>query len=360
MARANPRRSIEIRPMLRLRFKTVDFSVALPTLTLIVLAMLAGCAPEPAPQTAALRGTASLNQAADLPEGSQLLVTLEDLSQANTASTLLTELQQSAVQPMNFLLYYQPSVLIPGHRYNVRARIEDVDGTLLWSTNTHHPLPSENKPVHLQLVAPNARIKTAYTLFFVCEQEGLLVQTRGDVTTLTLQQQSYPVTVATHSAGAHYVSDQIDFQTSGHSATLTLANQPTRMCSEQPPMRPWAEAALRGIDYRATGNEPSWLLELDSDATIALTLDYGATQHTLPAPEPSFPEAGHTRYVTHAESGSLTLDIIDRDCTDTMSHQHFPQTVSVRWNKRDYQGCGMHLSWPLQNVQPFLAQPAVE
>ena len=86
--------------------------------------------------------------------------------------------------------------------------------------------------------------------------------------------------------------------------------------------------------YTARGNEPGWILRMDSKV-IDYQGDYGETQIRVPAPEgrPSF---NGMRYVTDR----LTIDVTYASCTDDMSGKRFADTVSVMADGKEIKGCG--------------------
>lgn len=99
-------------------------------------------------------------------------------------------------------------------------------------------------------------------------------------------------------------------------------------------MLPSAEPATVDQVYTARGNEPGWLLKMDSK-TIAYEGDYGGTKINIPALEgrPSF---NGMRYITER----LTIDITYSSCADDMSGKRFADTVTVIADGRQVTGCG--------------------
>lgn len=95
-------------------------------------------------------------------------------------------------------------------------------------------------------------------------------------------------------------------------------------------------AANESPDFRATGNEPGWVLEIGPEA-LSLDLYYGETRITVPLPAPETGK-GLTRYM--AENVDLTVTIIDRYCTDTMSGMPHPYTVILVHEGEEFSGCG--------------------
>jgi heat shock protein HslJ len=86
--------------------------------------------------------------------------------------------------------------------------------------------------------------------------------------------------------------------------------------------------------YTARGNEPGWILKMDSKM-IDYQGDYGETKVRIAAPQgrPSF---NGMRYV----SDGLTVDVTYTSCTDGMSGKRFADTVTVMVGGKQVKGCG--------------------
>ncbi len=99
-------------------------------------------------------------------------------------------------------------------------------------------------------------------------------------------------------------------------------------------MPPSGEPVAEDPVYTARGNEPGWILKMDSK-TIDYQGDYGETKIRIPAPEgrPSF---NGMRYV----SDRLTVDVTYSACTDDMSGKRFADTVTVMAGDKQVKGCG--------------------
>jgi uncharacterized membrane protein len=102
----------------------------------------------------------------------------------------------------------------------------------------------------------------------------------------------------------------------------------------------WQKARLRGVSFRAIGQEPGWLLEIATGTEILLVLDYGQsrTSYAYVEPEDS-PELRQTRY----RIGGLVILIEEKHCQDTMSGEEFAATVTISINDRRLSGCGRAL-----------------
>lgn len=104
---------------------------------------------------------------------------------------------------------------------------------------------------------------------------------------------------------------------------------------EAPPTEP----PPRGIEFRAVGQEPGWMLDITSIA-LDLTLDYGETHITLPAHAPRYPQEGVTRYESRDDAHTLTVTITRTPCQDSMSGAAYPARVSIMIDGRTLEGCG--------------------
>lgn len=117
-----------------------------------------------------------------------------------------------------------------------------------------------------------------------------------------------------------------------------------------------ANQTLRGLQrigqdsarFKATGNEPFWFLELGPKDAVYLNFLDGNTYRTqVPVSIESGSKDIHFTFGN--DSDTVSVQIIDRECTDNMSGFVFPYTVTIDMSKasgnnRDvYTGCGKFL-----------------
>src|SRR5688572_25726156 len=69
---------------------------------------------------------------------------------------------------------------------------------------------------------------------------------------------------------------------------------------------PWRAAQVRGVDFRAVGQEPGWLLEIDNERSMRLAYDYAEREATVPVPQPAR-EEGKTTYQAVGGTNSLAV-----------------------------------------------------
>ena len=100
------------------------------------------------------------------------------------------------------------------------------------------------------------------------------------------------------------------------------------------------DARARGIDFRAVGQEPAWVMELKEGDHITAVLDYGATSLMLPTPDGETAADGTLTYDTSTDTDHLVLGIKSKVCVDVMSGESHPSTVTLVVNDQRYTGCG--------------------
>lgn len=127
------------------------------------------------------------------------------------------------------------------------------------------------------------------------------------------------------------------------SATLDSAAQLDTSVRPQPASMPWEEARRRGVDFRAIGQEPGWMLEIDHEKSIYLLADYGEKKVTFPTVAPR-DSAGTIRYDATTNEHRLTISIRRAVCHDAMSGEEMTHTVIVVLDVTQYRGCGRNLT----------------
>lgn len=125
-------------------------------------------------------------------------------------------------------------------------------------------------------------------------------------------------------------------------AILQLANGSPRDCSRSKRGSPWAEAAKRGITFRAVGSEPGWIVEIGEGGapTLSASLDYGQRKLDVAQMQPA---AVGYRGKT-ADGTAISLEIQRTPCQDSMSGEKFEATARLAVGDKAYSGCGAYLS----------------
>lgn len=144
-------------------------------------------------------------------------------------------------------------------------------------------------------------------------------------------------------SGARYFDDRATFWSKGQEAYLKIDGSEHKSCINNPQRAVWEHAKLRGVDFRAVGNEPGWHLEIRPEL-ISYVTDYGNTSRIFARPQPTVDQSGRrVTYLVHDNEDTIHIQIEGRPCQDSMSGEEFEATVTIRINDTSYRGCGRPL-----------------
>ncbi len=104
----------------------------------------------------------------------------------------------------------------------------------------------------------------------------------------------------------------------------------------------WHAAKLRGVSFRAIGQEPHWLLEITDGEKILLVTGYGQKRTIYPYVEPEVNQQ-QRRTVFSVKDQNLEVVIEGKDCSDIMSGEKFAVSVFITLNDKQFKGCGRAL-----------------
>ena len=104
----------------------------------------------------------------------------------------------------------------------------------------------------------------------------------------------------------------------------------------------WHQAKLRGVAFRAVGQEPGWLLEMTDGVEIVLLTNYGESRDSYPYVEPQVDQAAR-RTLFVLDEHDLVIEIRGESCVDTMSGENFSTTVTITLAESVLRGCGRAL-----------------
>ncbi len=144
--------------------------------------------------------------------------------------------------------------------------------------------------------------------------------------------------------GGRYAGEDVEVLPGQGAATLRLGREEAYRCRYDHGASIWEHAKLNGVDFRAVGNEPGWVLEIREQDRLDLNYDYGAASLSLPIVE-TRPEPERRRTVYVGRKGAQTLRVVltGEVCNDTMSDEVYAVRVVVAFDDRRLSGCGRAL-----------------
>ncbi len=147
----------------------------------------------------------------------------------------------------------------------------------------------------------------------------------------------------TSGSGAQYRSGPYLIWTKGEEAVVESPTARFTGCRNNRRLAIWEDAKLRGADFRATGNEPGWFMEIAYDSIIVVA-DYGELTLSFPTPTPVEDAANlQTTFETTTGEHSLRVLLEARRCQDSMADESYETTVTIHLDGRELQGCGKSL-----------------
>ena len=196
--------------------------------------------------------------------------------------------------------------------------------------------------------AATAPPPTAPLVAYVFECDGgtsfVLAMNKGgtgadEAVDLVLPDQRYRLPRVVAASGVHYAAGNVSVWNKGREATLDLDGRVSR-CVENRPHSIVEDARARGVEFRGTGNEPGWVLEMLADRMIFIGA-YGARRVATPRPaRQSGGAPADELYVAETESHRLAVRIRPGPCIDSMSGARHGSGVEVELDGAPYRGCG--------------------
>jgi putative lipoprotein len=181
-------------------------------------------------------------------------------------------------------------------------------------------------------------------------QPRTLVYDCQNLSTVTVR--VYPDSVEVRSPGERSIVlplvDSNPVRYANETTTLTGLQEYVRIdgplghlvCRSAPAEVPWAEARLRGIDFRAVGDDPDWTLDIDEGVRIEFVANHGATR-LVGVPGPTQTSARRMTVTAASGGHALQVAIERRPCTNSAGTT--TQSTTVTLDGRTYAGCGRAL-----------------
>lgn len=169
----------------------------------------------------------------------------------------------------------------------------------------------------------------------------------GETVRLSYSGQRLELPAVDAASGVRYADDAgNEFWSGGADETaLILAGQERRSCVRSNRPSPWDVAADNGVAFRAVGQEPGWLVELEEGVdgqgpAVTAHLDYG--QRLIEAT--GLAHEGDSWSGQATDGTEVTLTVEERECVDPMSGERFRTAANLTVGGEQYQGCGAWLA----------------
>jgi uncharacterized membrane protein len=139
-------------------------------------------------------------------------------------------------------------------------------------------------------------------------------------------------------SGAKYEGGGAMVWTQGGSVTVAVDGKRFEGCTRAPQTGSGADESPPGLQFRAIGQEPGWVVEVTADS-LRFAWAYG--QHRVSAPRPTKEtDEGRIVYAAATDRGPVRVVARPRRCTDPMNGRVFSHTVTVTLAGDTHTGCG--------------------
>jgi uncharacterized membrane protein len=196
---------------------------------------------------------------------------------------------------------------------------------------------------------PESARSTTYVYRCDGTDTAIVVTLSGDHGHLFSRQASQPVQHDSESgafigADVYYLPDQPPDLAPGQSAKITIMGKELGHCKNDPRAAVWEAAKLRGVSYRAVGQEPPWILDIHRGNGFLLSTGYEGNEVRFPYTEAESNVAQRrTRYRSELGGEQVSISIRGEPCHDSMSGEAFSSQVEVEWRGQTLRGCGRAL-----------------
>jgi heat shock protein HslJ/membrane-bound inhibitor of C-type lysozyme len=191
-------------------------------------------------------GTVSYRERIALAPGSMVIVTLEDASKADVQATMLGEARIAVERnqvPIPFAIDVDAGRLDPRHRYAVRARILDAQGSLRWTSTQAYLVVTGGNPsvVDVQVEAirdsaagASAASPPSRTIVFACGDVDFHVGVSPGQIALVLDHRTLVLPQVAAASGAKYQEGRNLFWIHGNEARVELEGKVYPACARRP------------------------------------------------------------------------------------------------------------------------------
>ena len=163
---------------------------------------------------------------------------------------------------------------------------------------------------------------------------------REDAVTIDLHEGERKLPLVVSASGAKYADETLTFWTKGSEATFERKGTAPVQCREVRAKSLLADARLRGVVYRGTGNEPGWMVEIGPATRLLFVTNFGAERHEFDGSSTTGADpSGVTVFTARHGAQEIKVTVAREACTDDMSGAEFDHRMIVEFGGQGLRGC---------------------
>lgn len=165
---------------------------------------------------------------------------------------------------------------------------------------------------------------------------------RENAITIEMHEGGRKLPQAISASGVRYTDGSLTFWTKGDTALFERQGSAPVNCRQNRFESLLADARVRGVTFRGTGNEPGWTVEIGPGSRLEFVTNYGQERHAFETATESI--EGDTRvFSAAAGEQSIKVTVSTEACTDDMSGWSFDRRMAVEFGGQTYRGCATAL-----------------
>jgi putative lipoprotein len=165
---------------------------------------------------------------------------------------------------------------------------------------------------------------------------------RENAITIEMHEGGRKLPQAVSASGVRYTDGSLTFWTKGDTALFERQGSAPVNCRQNRFESLLADAKVRGVAFRGTGNEPGWTVEIGPGSRLEFVTNDGQERHAFETATES--NEGGTRVYSAAEGEqSIKVTVSAGTCTDDMSGWSSDRRMVVEFGGQAYRGCATAL-----------------
>jgi membrane-bound inhibitor of C-type lysozyme len=143
-------------------------------------------------------------------------------------------------------------------------------------------------------------------------------------------------------SGARYADAVVTFWSKGGSARLERKGAPAVQCEELRVESLREDARVRGVRYRAVGNEPGWELELGPGTRLTWITNFGEQRYDFAAAQATVAADGASVFTAQQGTSAIRATLRPETCVDD-GEVEYDHAAIVEFEGATFRGCGNRL-----------------
>jgi membrane-bound inhibitor of C-type lysozyme len=143
-------------------------------------------------------------------------------------------------------------------------------------------------------------------------------------------------------SGTRYADAVVTFWSKGGSARLERQGAPAVQCEERRVESLREDARVRGVRYRAVGNEPGWELEIGPGTTLTWITNFGEQRYDFAAAQATVAADGASVFTAQQGTSAIRATLRPETCVDD-GEVEYDHAATVEFEGATFRGCGNRL-----------------